>query len=378
MIRLITFLSSLFLLLSPPTTSATSQQLELKWLLANPPTGEKEKVSLFNPTDSVIDLSSWQIDDIEGGSSPLNLQGQIASHSSYLIEVPSAMFNNSGDSLRLLHNTKVVEETTYPSSPKGEYWVKDQLGQWCFQTQLPTSSFNCPQPTPTPTPTPTPLPTPFIYPPTKCYSLTITKVNPAPLSGDKEKIKIFNPHNFSFSLEDYQLDDQKDGGASPINLEGNISSNEEKEIILSQGMWNNNGDEVRLTCHSQLIDGFSYPKITRGEIIIRDKNNQLCFQDYNYWQVPQKYLDCNQSNNDNLVSLNSAKRFSSRSRSKRNSKKNFSFGSFSEMAIHQSWQDKRKMTPPLQTSTPLPPTLFLTFSSSFSFLFLLTRVKRSN
>ncbi len=378
MIQIIILLSSLFLLLSPPATLATSQQLELKWLLANPPAGEKEQVSLFNPTDSVIDLSSWQIDDIEGGSSPLNLQGQVASHSSYLIEVPSAMFNNSGDSLRLLHNSEVVEETTYPSSPKGEYWVKDQLGQWCFQTQLPTSPFTCPQPTPTPTSTPTPLPTPLIYPPAKCYSLTITKVNPAPLSGDKEKIKIFNPHNFSFSLEDYQLDDQKEGGASPINLEGNISPNEEKEVILSQGMWNNSGDEIRLICHSQLIDGFSYPKITKGEIIVRDKNNHLCFQDYDYWQVPQKYLDCNKTEKYNIVSIKPMKYPSLSPRLRQGQKTSPSFVPTQKVIIHQNWQDKRKVTPSSQTSTSLPPTPFLTFSSSFSFLFLLTRVKRRN
>ncbi len=378
MIRLFT-LTILYLLTSfLLPVKANSQSLELKWLLPNPPTGEKEKVTIFNPTLQEIDLSDWQIDDIEGGSSPINLQGQLASLSSKIIEISSAMFNNSGDSLRLLHNQQVVEETSYSAAPKGDYWVKDKNNHWCFQSQPPVGEFQCPQPTPTPTPTPTPFPSPFVYPLAECYPLTITKVDPAPPTGEKEKIKLYNPHSFTINLANYQLDDQKEGGASPIQLEGEVAAQEEKEIVLTSGIWNNSGDDVRLICHSELIDGFSYPFISKGLIIIRDKDNQLCFVDRGYWAVPQNQLSCpkNEETLPIITSTHHRKSQNKRSRSRKTPSTSFFSLPPTSNNPPTPGEDKRIKTPQPSPSAPLPPILPLSLSTSTTILFIIRRRKR--
>ena len=293
------FLSFIWLI-TKPVWANNCPQLQIKWLVANPLSGQKERVKIYNPNLNPVNLSGWQLDDIAGGSKPIDLSGQLASSSSQIIEISSAMFNNSGDSCRLICQDKIIDQTSYHQTEKGQFWSRDINNQWCFTSSQPADSFTCPLAPPTPTLEPSPSPTAFLYPPAGCIPLTITKIDPAPLAGQKEKIKIYNPHNFKVDLKNYQIDDQENG-AKAIDLTGQINSLAEKEIQLTTSIWNNSGDSIRLLCQLKVIDGLSYDSVKKGQIIVKDKNNQFCLATNSYWPVKQKDIDCRLLKNDILL-----------------------------------------------------------------------------
>lgn len=77
----------------------------LNEFLANPKTQySNEWVRLFNSGDRVVDLANWYIDDGEGGTAPYRLPSGtvIAPHGYLVVDLPKAMLNNNGDTVRLL------------------------------------------------------------------------------------------------------------------------------------------------------------------------------------------------------------------------------------------------------------------------------------
>jgi hypothetical protein len=94
--------------------------IRLSELMANPKEiGAKEWVELSNDVDSVADLSGWAIDDADGGGSPYRLpqSSVVAAHGLLLIELPKALFNNAGDSARLLRpDGSVADQYSYSQS----------------------------------------------------------------------------------------------------------------------------------------------------------------------------------------------------------------------------------------------------------------------
>ena len=121
-----------------PTNSQTNIseiKIEISEVYPNPYTGENEWVEIYNPNTFQVNLNDWQIDDIEGGSSPIYFSTTLQPKSYFVIEIPKSMFNNTGDEVRLLDNTgKEVDKTSYTSSQKGYSWAKDNSGKWCLQT----------------------------------------------------------------------------------------------------------------------------------------------------------------------------------------------------------------------------------------------------
>ena len=87
---------------APPTGWA---YVALNEFLANPKTRySNEWVELFNGDDLSVDLANWCIDDGEGGATPYCLPQSttISPHSYLIVDLPKAMLNNSGDTVRLL------------------------------------------------------------------------------------------------------------------------------------------------------------------------------------------------------------------------------------------------------------------------------------
>jgi len=73
--------------------------------LPNPRTpGANEWVELSNDTGTPADLSGWSIDDAAGGGAPYRLPdgSTIAPRGLLRVDLPKALFNNAGDSVRLL------------------------------------------------------------------------------------------------------------------------------------------------------------------------------------------------------------------------------------------------------------------------------------
>jgi hypothetical protein len=83
----------------------------LSEVMANPPTSEKEWIEIYNNNDFSVSLNNWYIDDLENaGSSPKIFSLEIAPKSYAVFDLTSSMFNNDGDSVRLLDFNKNLKD----------------------------------------------------------------------------------------------------------------------------------------------------------------------------------------------------------------------------------------------------------------------------
>ncbi|MGB0717048.1 MAG: endonuclease/exonuclease/phosphatase family protein [Phycisphaerae bacterium] len=72
-----------------------------------------EEITLTNMGDSVVSLADWRL--MDRGDNEFKLHGEIPAHASRKIKMEtfSMPLNQSGDTVRLLHNDMVVDEVTY-------------------------------------------------------------------------------------------------------------------------------------------------------------------------------------------------------------------------------------------------------------------------
>ncbi|HEU5100679.1 MAG TPA: lamin tail domain-containing protein, partial [Roseiflexaceae bacterium] len=128
--------------------------IRLSEFVASPKdSGANEWVELSNDADTAADLSGWAIDDGDGGGSPYRLlQANVAAHGLLLVELPKAMFNNAGDSVRLLRpDGSVADEYSYGQEASGLSFCRVE-GAWstCAPTpNVPNSATLQPKPTST-------------------------------------------------------------------------------------------------------------------------------------------------------------------------------------------------------------------------------------
>ena len=153
--------------------SFSPKDLIVTEIMPDPEDG-KEWVEIYNTTNNPIELSNFQIDDIEGGSKATLIPKEYLNSNEYYVYYTASVFNNGGDSIRILHGDKIIDSYTYSSSTKGVSFALDQSGNWqkttdstpgeensiqLIQTPTPTSQ---PSPTSKPTPTTKPTPTPKV------------------------------------------------------------------------------------------------------------------------------------------------------------------------------------------------------------------------
>ncbi|GAA5529284.1 hypothetical protein Hgul01_03090 [Herpetosiphon gulosus] len=271
----------------PMLAQTSPTQVVLNEFLAIPSSGS-EFVELYNPTTTIIDLSGWAVDDIEGGSSPKILPTPtLLAPNDWLVVSLSNVLNNSGDQVRLLDPTgQIIDQHSYTSASQGLSWSRmpDGTGSWqaattptpasansqTTPTSIPTNTAttvppststatNQPSPTPTPatqtaTPISVPTQTPTATPnPTQ---IRINELMAAPSSG-KEWVELYNAGDQAIDLQGWQLDDAV-AGANPILLEMIIQPTSWLVISMTN-VYNNSADDVRLfDSTGQLIDAFSY------------------------------------------------------------------------------------------------------------------------
>ena len=147
----------------------SAKDLVISEIMPDPEDG-KEWVEIYNTTNKVIELNNFQIDDIEGGSKATNLPKSQLASKQYYVYYTASVFNNGGDSVRILIGDKIIDSYLYTSSTKGVSFALDQSGSWQRTTdptpgeensiQIPQSPTPTPQLTATPKPTPTTKPTP--------------------------------------------------------------------------------------------------------------------------------------------------------------------------------------------------------------------------
>ena len=132
--------------MTPSPTQMTTQQsynnIFISEAYVSPNAGMKEWIELYNDNDFEVHLSDWYIDDAkESGSLPKQFSTTIAAKKYAVIELSSAQFNNSGDSVRLLDfEEREKDSFTYDHSEKGRSWGRSELKGDTFCLQLPSQN----------------------------------------------------------------------------------------------------------------------------------------------------------------------------------------------------------------------------------------------
>lgn len=125
-------------------TGPFSTDIILTEFLPNPAgsdTDDKgEFVEIHNKGAATVDLSSWQLDDEEGGSSPHAIVDNTAIKSGEYLAFyrgdTKLSINNGGDSVRILHpDGKVTDSATYEGKAEdGQAYARDEQGEWVWTT----------------------------------------------------------------------------------------------------------------------------------------------------------------------------------------------------------------------------------------------------
>ncbi len=156
---------------TPTTISVSYQNIYISEAMVNPSPGESEWVELFNDNNFTVTLTQWFIDDVENtGSSPKIFSLEIPAKTYGIIDMSSSIFNNTGDSVRLLDfNKNRVDDFEYASTSQGKTMGRISIDSDEFCIQEPSKGIvnsSCINPTVTPNPTskPTNKPTNSPYP----------------------------------------------------------------------------------------------------------------------------------------------------------------------------------------------------------------------
>lgn len=139
---------------SPTPTPISYDNIYLSEVYVYPQLGEKEWVELYNNNEFSVSLEGWFVDDAEGlGSSPKTVSLDIPAKDYAVFELSFSMFNNGGDSVRLLDFDKTLKDGfEYSAAEKGKSWVRtrfDEDASFC-QTDPTRQVMNntCVEPTP--------------------------------------------------------------------------------------------------------------------------------------------------------------------------------------------------------------------------------------
>lgn len=104
-----------------------------------PDSDQHEWVELYNNNNFDVNLESWYIDDTaNSGSTPIKFSLSIKNHAYGVYELKSSMFNNDGDSVRLLDPMQNLKDSFEynTTSQKGKSWGRTSLESdiFCIQT----------------------------------------------------------------------------------------------------------------------------------------------------------------------------------------------------------------------------------------------------
>ncbi len=115
------------------TPTPVIENISLSEIMPNPNEGT-EWVELYNGNEFSVTLTRWYIDDIiEGGSSPKAFTLSLPALGYGVIPFTSSLFNNSGDTIRLLNQSQQeLEKVDYSDAPEDLSYGKDGAGTWCF------------------------------------------------------------------------------------------------------------------------------------------------------------------------------------------------------------------------------------------------------
>jgi hypothetical protein len=220
-----------------PNLAFAQTSLVVNEISVHPSDGEKEWVEFYNP--SGIDLKTYWIDDDtdfasdSGGSAKKQMDTVFkgADDKHFVFDMPSAMFNNSGDVVVLFDNTgQIVDQFQYNEDPGiDRTFGRSPEGTGSFQmlaNATKGSTNSGPLPTVTPTPLPTEKPT---AEPTITRTPTQPKAKPTPTDIPITASSIQSTLGTKTTLESSKLKSKTaTNGAYPTSILGISTKSAEK------------------------------------------------------------------------------------------------------------------------------------------------------
>lgn len=103
---------------------ATYENVFITEVIPNPPSGTSEWVELYNNNDFAVSLENWYIDDVlDAGASPYKFILSIPAKSYATVDLPTAMFNNDGDNIRLIDRNENQKDNIAYATVKENYSI---------------------------------------------------------------------------------------------------------------------------------------------------------------------------------------------------------------------------------------------------------------
>ncbi|MDW8328234.1 MAG: lamin tail domain-containing protein, partial [Anaerolineales bacterium] len=123
-------LNSLYL--PTPTPQPFPAGVLLNEFLPAPASGASEFIEIINTGEQVVDVSGWQVDDVEGGSAPRTLPAGTLLRPGEIRAFEYSGLNNNGDSVRLLYpDGRVADEFAYDDADENISFVRlPDGGEW--------------------------------------------------------------------------------------------------------------------------------------------------------------------------------------------------------------------------------------------------------
>lgn len=247
-------------------TATIVPRIYLSEIMVNPSV-DKEWVELYNDSSHEQSLVGWMLDDIaEGGGSPVVINGIASAFGYFVVSMPSNIFNNTGDTIRLIDSEGTsVEIFVYTNSQVDTSWGKTSFNSPSFCLQLPSKGMdNYPclvlSVTPSPTQSTTPSPPSSAPVPSGIY---LSELYVHPENDEPEWIEIYNDNRFEVTLEGWSIKDATDKAIASITLV--IPAYRYGVVELSSARMNNSNERILLlNSLGVVVDQFSYETSERG------------------------------------------------------------------------------------------------------------------
>ncbi len=237
-------------------------QLQIAEIYPAPAGGEYEWIELVNSSTNPELLSLYTLTDATGKK--ISLPDTILSGNEILIATSSSILNNADETITLAKGAEVIESISYSSTFDfnkafvrcGNNWIVTNL---ITKGTLNTSA--CLVLTPTATPT---LPAAISAVPTTSNTASISSSDfdlnefyPYPNTGEVEWVEFYNRQAETIILDNWYIDDVKDGGSRPFQFTLEIPGLSYALLELPTSILNNTSDTIRLLNQTQ-EEVFSY------------------------------------------------------------------------------------------------------------------------
>lgn len=125
---------------TPTLAPVSYNNIYISEVMIDPDDDQDEWIEIYNDNEYTVTLTDWYIDDTaDSGSSPRKFTLTIGSKSYGVVDITSSVFNNSGDTVRILDASNSQKDSyEYTDSSKGKSQGRMSLPAGSFCEQEPT------------------------------------------------------------------------------------------------------------------------------------------------------------------------------------------------------------------------------------------------